>query len=278
MGVTEGSKRLKGRLLSHISHGVFWDKVGEKKMRYVRNKQIPVDETWNREEADKLVKGYVDDVIGQNPPGLSSWASSRGLMPLDDQLDTAYEKQELVGIRSAIDALTNEWHRLTAWKIEADAIDSLPENIRKNKETAAETIENNVRRLIIDELPTNPKYYERMSVLLDELIRLRKVAAQNYAEYLKRIVELTKQVKNPAVSVTYPTSLHSKARRALYDNLDRDEALAVALDEAILSTKKDGWRGNKIKEREVLAAIKMHVEEESAAYQVFELVKSQGEY
>ena len=117
-----------------------------------------------------------------------------------------------------------------------------------------------------------------MSVLLDELIRLRKEAAQNYAEYLKRIVELTKQVKNPATSVTYPTSLHSKARRALYDNLDRDEALAVALDEAILSTKKDGWRGNKIKEREVLAAIKMHVKEDSAAYQVFELVKNQGEY
>lgn len=160
----------------------------------------------------------------------------------------------------------------------ADAVKALPENIRKNKETAAETIENNVRRLIIDELPTNPKYYERMSVLLDELIRLRKAAAQNYAEYLKRIVELTKQVKNPAVSVTYPTSLHSKARRALYDNLGRNEALAVALDEAILSTKKDGWRGNKIKEREVLAAIKMHVEEESAAYQVFELVKHQGEY
>ena len=47
---------------------------------------------------------------------------------------------------------------------------------------------------------------------------------------------------------------------------------------AILSTKKDGWRGNKIKEREVLAAIKTYVKEESAAYQVFELVKNQGEY
>ena len=160
----------------------------------------------------------------------------------------------------------------------SDFIHDIPENIRKNKETVAETIENNVRRLIIDEMPTNPKYYEKMSVLLDELIRLRKAAAQNYAEYLARIVELTKQAKNPATSVTYPTSLHSNARRALYDNLDRDEALAVALDEVILSTKKDGWRGNKIKEREVLAAIKLHVKEDHTAYQVFELVKNQGEY
>ncbi len=35
----------------------------------------------------------------------------------------------------------------------------------------AETIENNVRRLIIDEMAVNPKYYEKMSELLDALDR-----------------------------------------------------------------------------------------------------------
>ncbi|NLY76609.1 MAG: SAM-dependent DNA methyltransferase, partial [Tissierellia bacterium] len=46
------------------------------------------------------------------------------------------------------------------------AIDQLPENIKKNKEATAATIENNVRRLIVEKSPTDPKYYERMSVLL----------------------------------------------------------------------------------------------------------------
>ena len=45
----------------------------------------------------------------------------------------------------------------------ADAVDALPKGIRKNKEAVAETIENNVRKLIIDEHPINPKYYDKMS-------------------------------------------------------------------------------------------------------------------
>ena len=42
----------------------------------------------------------------------------------------------------------------------AEAVNQLPEGIRKNKEAVAEVIENNVRKLIIDESPINPKYYE----------------------------------------------------------------------------------------------------------------------
>ena len=41
------------------------------------------------------------------------------------------------------------------------AIDALPEGIRNNPEAVAEAIENNVRKLIIDEHPINPKYYEQ---------------------------------------------------------------------------------------------------------------------
>ena len=43
------------------------------------------------------------------------------------------------------------------------AIDSLPGGIRGNRDAVAETIENNVRRIIIDEMAVNPKYYEKMS-------------------------------------------------------------------------------------------------------------------
>ena len=54
------------------------------------------------------------------------------------------------------------------------AVDALPDGIRKNKEAVAEAIENNVRKLIIDEQPINPKYYEKMSELLDALIEQRR--------------------------------------------------------------------------------------------------------
>jgi len=61
-----------------------------------------------------------------------------------------------------------------------------------NPKAVAETIENNVRRLIIDESPINPKYYEKMSQVLDALIAQRKQEALDYATYLKELVSLTR--------------------------------------------------------------------------------------
>jgi len=159
-----------------------------------------------------------------------------------------------------------------------DALKALPKGITRNKEAVAETIENNIRRLIIDEMPTNPKYYENMSTLLDELIKERKEEARNYKEYLARIVELSKKVKNPAQSTTYLTSLNSNAKRALYDNLGQNEELTIALDAEIYNIKKDGWRGNIIKEREVKYAIRKHIDDDAEVERVFELVKNQSEY
>jgi type I restriction enzyme R subunit len=160
----------------------------------------------------------------------------------------------------------------------ADAIGSLPAGIRANREAIAETIENNVRRLIIDEQPTNPKYYEKMSQLLDTLIHERRQKALEYEEYLAKIVELTKQVKNPISSTSYPRILNTSAMRALYDNLGGNELIALVLDEAIRTTKKDDWRGNKIKEREVRYVIRRYLNNEDEVQRIFELVRNQSEY
>lgn len=94
----------------------------------------------------------------------------------------------------------------------------------------AETIENNVRKLIIDEMPTNPKYYQRMSELLDELVKKRKQSDAEYRKYLEEIIELSKKVKNP-LSETNDPRISTPALQALYDNLDQDADVAVQLHE-----------------------------------------------
>jgi len=160
----------------------------------------------------------------------------------------------------------------------ANAVDALPKSIKQNPTAVAETIENNLRKLIIDQQPTNPKYFENMSTLLDELIQVRKAKAQDYKAYLQKIVELSKQVAQPSSSSQYPQSLNSAAKRALYDNLNQDEALSLAIDDTIRQTKKDGWRGNRIKEREVKNAIKQHLDSPEDLERIFEIVKSQSEY
>ncbi|MHC5726625.1 MAG: hypothetical protein ACYTXY_21305, partial [Nostoc sp.] len=159
-----------------------------------------------------------------------------------------------------------------------NAVEALPKGIKQNQEAVAETIENNLRKVIIDQQPTNPKYFDKMSTLLNELIQARKAASQDYKAYLQRIVELSKQVAQPSSSSQYPQSLNSAAKRALYDNLNQDEALALAIDDAICKTKKDGWRGKTIKEREVKNAIKKYLDSPEDCDRIFEIVKSQSEY
>lgn len=163
------------------------------------------------------------------------------------------------------------------------ALDSLPQSIKSNREAMAETIENNLRKVIIEESPTNPMYYEKMSTLLDELIRMRKEDANRYEEYLKKIVELTKQIKKPNQSKNYPTSIDTSAKRALFDNLNRNEALAISLNEHLIETMDDEWRSTHIKRRKVEIAIQsilndFGIADELEIKRIYDLVYNQTEY
>jgi type I restriction enzyme, R subunit len=159
------------------------------------------------------------------------------------------------------------------------ALDELPEGIRKDEAAMSETIENNIRKVIIDEQPVNPKYYDKMSDLLDALIQQRKEEALDYKSYLDRLVELAGRVHEPAEAGGYPTSMDTPAKRALYDNLDGDENVAVRIDTAVRHTRKDDWRGNRFKEKEVFRAVHEELGKyETRADEIFEIVKSQREY
>jgi type I restriction enzyme R subunit len=160
-----------------------------------------------------------------------------------------------------------------------EAINDLPEPVKKSQEATAETIENNVRRLIIDEMPTNPKYYQRMSELLTELIKRRKQEDFEYKKYLAEIVALTKQVKNPEQSAYYPAAINSKAKQALYDNLGKDEEKALAVHEAVMDSREDNWRGHLQKERKIRIEISNAMPESADGLkELFEIIKNQHEY
>lgn len=164
-----------------------------------------------------------------------------------------------------------------------EALDKLPKGLKGDKEAVAETIENNLRKVIIEETPTNPIYYEKMSVLLDELIKLRNQGAIDYEEYLKKIIEHAIKVKKPNATSQYPSSLNSGAKRALYDNLNKNEPLALALDDKIANTKDDDWRGTTIKKKKVKNAIRevlneTGITEELEVERILEIVFNQKDY
>ena len=181
------------------------------------------------------------------------------------------------------------------------AIGSLPEGIRGSRRAVAETIENNVRRLIVDEMAVNPKYYEKMSAVLDALIQRRRDEAIGYEDYLKKVIELAEQVKRGEGGGSYPLSIKTRALRAIYDNLpeevlgkrvaegsdaeesddtgDPREVVALAVDRAVRRAKMADWRDHPIKEKRIGAAIQAALGSYKAyTFPIFEIVKKQREY
>lgn len=160
------------------------------------------------------------------------------------------------------------------------AVEELPNEIKKDKESVAETIENNVRRKIVEKSYSNPKYFDKMSILLKELIDARKREAISYEEYLKQIVELTRNVVTPENSVNYPDSIKtSSAKRAFYDNLGENEELANKVHFAVLNSKEEGFRGNVIKERRICRAIAPLLgNDKESTEDIFKIIYEQEEY
>lgn len=175
------------------------------------------------------------------------------------------------------------------------ALHHLPESVRNSEAATAETIENNVRQVIVEKTPENPKYYEEMSEVLAALIRRRRQEAKGYEAYLAEILALAERVGKSEIQGAYPSDIRTQAQRALFDNIVSDISglqetdntrraqIALALDENIRSVRRDDWRGHTLKEREVRREIEKVVLSELGDTAVdidalFELVKNQDEY
>ena len=119
--------------------------------------------------------------------------------------------------------------------------------------STAEAIENNVRRIISDNQQTNPKYYEKMSVLLTELVKKRKQNDIEYREYLEQISSLAEKVINTVDNTV--VGIDTTGKRALYDFFDENKELALKVFEAIKNNAPNGFRGNPMKRRVVKKAL-----------------------
>jgi type I restriction enzyme R subunit len=155
--------------------------------------------------------------------------------------------------------------------------DGLPSGLKGNRGNVAEAIENNVRRLIIDEMPVNPKFYERMSGLLTDLVQKRRDDAIAYAEYLEKIAELVRSVK-AGHGGDYPKSISSPGRKALFDNLGQDEGHTLTVDQLIRDNAQSGWRGNRMKERMLRKKLSEVLEGEEAIDLIIGIIRSHDEY
>ncbi|WP_375168369.1 HsdR family type I site-specific deoxyribonuclease [Sneathia vaginalis] len=133
-----------------------------------------------------------------------------------------------------------------------DAIAGLP----GNDNVKAEIIDNNIKYEIVKKTESNPKYYGKLSEMLEEIIEQRKVEAISYEEYLKQVVELAKAVLHPENSGNYPDEVKdSEAMRALYDYFEGDVDKAIVMHNSITSVLQTNWKSNLQKQKKIKLAI-----------------------
>jgi type I restriction enzyme, R subunit len=159
----------------------------------------------------------------------------------------------------------------------ADAIAMRLGTLKANRDAVAETVENNVRSKIVKEHLNDPAFYEKMSALLDEIIQLRKAKAIEYEEYLERIAELAKKIEAGLAEET-PASLNTPGKRALYNNLNQDEGLALCIDEVVRANRPDDWRGVQTRENVVKRALLDVLNDFAEVERIFLIIKAQKEY
>lgn len=131
---------------------------------------------------------------------------------------------------------------------------NLKGNLSRN--AIAEGIINNVRRTIIREQLTDPKFYADMSLLLEDLIQQRRDDTESYKEFLDRAERLAKQLGNRS-DQTHPEKLNGRPEAiVLFNNLptlpatsfecpiepDEIADLALEIDHAMRTRAPANWK------------------------------------
>ncbi len=121
---------------------------------------------------------------------------------------------------------------------------------------AAETISANVRKYVVRKRDANPEYYDRLSERLNKILEEMRNRSVEYKETLKQLVEIIKEIK---LGTDRPASMNTEGKRALYDNLGKNETLALEVYDVIIANAEQGFRDNnfsgRAKQRKLQQAI-----------------------
>lgn len=90
------------------------------------------------------------------------------------------------------------------------------ETEKKTGKHAAESIGNNLKKEITEKRSLNPKFYDSMGTLLIRLLEDHKKGAIEYKDFLEKVVDLAKKIKDG--ERPRPKPINTPRLKALYDN------------------------------------------------------------
>ncbi|EMJ4651352.1 type I restriction endonuclease subunit R [Serratia marcescens] len=186
---------------------------------------------------------------------------------------------------------------LTELIIETGIHDAIAKKLNQkgklSRNAIAEGIINNVRKTIIRDQLTDPKFYDEISKLLEDLIQQKREETDAYEKFLQKAEALVKKMagkntgNHPHVLNGYPEAI------ALFNNLasipaanfvcpaedDGKASLALELDQAMREQAPAGWKGDDTREKQVLNALYPIMSRDRVATQaIFEIIKNQMGY
>lgn len=170
--------------------------------------------------------------------------------------------------RPLLDILASEGERI---------IQDLPEGIKNNDKAVAETITNNIRRTIVEKSATNPKYFEKLSKQLEEVIKDLEKEAKDYEDFLKKLMAIGNQVVNPTHN--YPEVIASlgDGAGAIYDQTEGNIEISIKAN-SIFMDAQEGWRTNPLKTRQVRNALLASVGDADLVEAIIEVAKHHENY
>ena len=161
------------------------------------------------------------------------------------------------------------------------AIDKLPTDIKSNQKSVAETLVANMRKMIINERPNNPAYFDKISELLNQLLQEQKDGKLQYKELIEKLISKIREVRSKT-KPNYPQTINTFGKQALYDNLDKDEELALSVHEAVVTYAKHGWRDNSVpaKMKQVRKAVcyVLADKDDEKISEIMNIISAQKEY
>ena len=72
--------------------------------------------------------------------------------------------------------------------------------------------------------------------------------------------------------------MDTPGKRALYNNLNQDEELALEIDSALRAGRPDDWRGFQPREQVIKAALHDVLQDVNEVERIFLIIKAQQEY
>ncbi len=149
--------------------------------------------------------------------------------------------------------------------VETGIHDAIARNLnakgKLSRDSVAEAIVNNIRRTIVRNQLTDPRFYAQMSKLLDDLIRQSRSNTTTYEAFLLQAEDLANRLVRKK-GVAHPALLNGNPGAiVLFNNLggipaksfqcptseDGKAKLALELDSSMREKAPAGWKGDEIR-------------------------------